>query len=77
MAASYSIDEQLENESWIKGILQHLINWDGIFLIEVLVRLKIEYNMDFCGDLANVQSIFNYANEYIRALSKIQFRGGK
>lgn len=47
------------------------------FMDELLVRLKIENNMDFCGDLANIQSIFNYANEYIRPLNKIQFRGGK
>lgn len=33
--------------------------------------------MDFCGDLTNIQSIFNYANEYIKPLNKIRFRGGK
>lgn len=48
-----------------------------VFMDELLVRLKIANNMDFCGDLANIQSIFNYANEYIRPLNKIQFRGGK
>lgn len=44
---------------------------------ELLVQLRIANNMDFCGDLANIQSIFNYANEYIKPLIKIQFRGGK
>lgn len=44
---------------------------------ELLVQLKIQNNMDFCGDLANIQSIFNYANEYIKPLNKIRFRGGK
>lgn len=48
-----------------------------VFMDELLVRLRIANNMDFCGDLANIQSIFNYANEYIRPLNKIQFRGGK
>lgn len=32
--------------------------------------------MDFCADLANIQSILNYANEYVKPLSKIRHRGG-
>lgn len=44
---------------------------------ELLVQLKISNNMDYCSDLANIQSIFNYANEYIKPLSKIRFRGGE
>lgn len=43
---------------------------------ELLDHLRDCNNMDFCADLINVQSIFNYANEYIKPLSKIQFRGG-
>lgn len=48
-----------------------------MFIDELLVQMKIANNMDFCGDLANIQSIFNYANEYIKPLNKIRFRGGK
>lgn len=48
-----------------------------VLMDELLVQLRISNNMDFCGDLANIQSIFNYANEYIKPLIKIQFRGGK
>lgn len=44
---------------------------------ELLVQLKITNNMDYCSDFANIQSIFNYANEYIKPLSKIRFRGGE
>ncbi|XP_031641224.1 uncharacterized protein LOC116352632 [Contarinia nasturtii] len=47
-----------------------------MYMDEILVQLKNSINMDFCGDLANIQSIFNYAHEYIKPLNKIQFRGG-
>lgn len=48
-----------------------------VLIDELLVQLNLSSNMDFCGDLVNIQSIFNYANEYIKPLNKIQFRGGK
>lgn len=44
---------------------------------ELLMQLKISSNMDLCADLLSIQSIFNYANEHIIQLNKIQFRGGK
>lgn len=48
-----------------------------VLIDELLIRLKYSENMDFCEDLTNIQSILNYANEYIKPLNKIQFRGGK
>lgn len=42
-----------------------------------LAEIKCENNMDYCGDFANIHSIFDYANEYIKPLKKILFRGGK
>lgn len=48
-----------------------------VLIDELLIQLRNSDNMDFCEDLVNIQSIFNYANEYIKPLNKIQFRGGK
>lgn len=45
--------------------------------LDILALFKSSGAMDFCEDLSNVQSIFNYANEYIKPLHKIQHRGGK
>lgn len=44
---------------------------------KLLVRFINAENMDFCGDLANIQSILNYENDSIRPLARIQYRGGK
>ncbi|KAJ6648606.1 hypothetical protein Bhyg_03836 [Pseudolycoriella hygida] len=32
--------------------------------------------MNFCEDFANIQSIFNYFNEFVKPLHKLQIRGG-
>lgn len=32
--------------------------------------------MNFCEDFANIQSIFNYFNQFVKPLHKLQIRGG-
>lgn len=32
--------------------------------------------MNFCEDFANIQSIFNYCNQFVKPLHKLQIRGG-
>lgn len=78
VAANTHDSEIKRTESGFTKKKKHFFYCDSMVLMdELLVRLKIANNMDFSGDLANIQSIFNYANEYIRPLNKIQFRGGK
>lgn len=43
---------------------------------QILKRMNQSDNMDFCENLSNIQSILNYANDNIRPLARIQFRGG-
>lgn len=44
--------------------------------LHVLELFETSGRMDFCEDLSNIQSIFNYANE-LYCLNRIQHRGGK
>lgn len=46
-------------------------------ILDVLKLFQSNGRMDFCEDLSSIQSIFDYANEYIKPLNKIQHRGGK
>lgn len=32
--------------------------------------------MNFCEDFANIQSIFNYCNEFVKPMQRLQIRGG-